>query len=71
MTHNHPNGNGTDVNQTISHLDVSTTGDEFDLADLDLGALTVVSMNDSATKPEPAVAFGTCSCCCTIPIKID
>ncbi|MFF7632007.1 hypothetical protein ACFZB9_02465 [Kitasatospora sp. NPDC008050] len=59
------------MTQTISHLDISTITDEFDLADLDLGALTVVSMNDSATKPDTALAFSTCSCCCTIPIKID
>ncbi|MDH6574905.1 hypothetical protein [Kitasatospora sp. MAP5-34] len=59
------------MNQTISHLDISTTGDEFDLADLDLGALTVVGMNDSATKPERAATFSICSCCCTIPIKLE
>lgn len=59
------------MTQTIDRLDLSATQDEFDLADLDLGALTVVSMHDAATKPEPTAAFGTCSCCCTIPIKIQ
>jgi hypothetical protein len=37
--------------------------DEFDLSDLDLGELTVVSMLDSAALPETGGSYTSSSCC--------
>ncbi|MFF7632006.1 hypothetical protein ACFZB9_02460 [Kitasatospora sp. NPDC008050] len=47
---------------------VETTSllDEFDLGDLNLSALTVVSMRDSAEQSGPVTASAGSSCCsCT------
>lgn len=57
--------------QVIDLPEISTFEDEFDLSDLDLGALVVVSMHDPAAKPEaPTAAAWSCSCCC-YPVEIQ
>ncbi|CAA9268534.1 MAG: hypothetical protein AVDCRST_MAG41-2762 [uncultured Corynebacteriales bacterium] len=37
--------------------------DDFDLSDLDLGALSVTSMMDSAALPETGASYASSSCC--------
>jgi hypothetical protein len=41
--------------------------DDFDLSDLDLGALSVTSMLDSAALPETGASYTSSSCCYVAP----
>jgi hypothetical protein len=43
-----------------------TTDEQFNLADLDLEELTVVSMHDSAALPESAASYKSSSTCVVI-----
>lgn len=43
--------------------DLAIVDDEFNLGDLDLGELTVVSMHDSAALPEGSASYQSSSCC--------
>ncbi|MGW2520667.1 thiazolylpeptide-type bacteriocin [Streptomyces sp. NPDC001617] len=46
-------------------LETSTVEDEFNLDDLDLSSLKVVSMHDSTGLPEggASLMYSSCSCC--------
>lgn len=58
----------TTTKEDIVPQGVETTGlvEEFDLADLNLSTLTVVSMHDSAGQSGPVIASAGSSCCsCT------
>lgn len=48
--------------QNIDTVDTASV-EEFDLSDLDLGSLTVVSMLDSAALPETGASYASSSCC--------
>lgn len=55
----------TDMPKVIDRHETNTTEDEYDLSDLDLSALSVISMHGPAAKPErEATASWPPSCCC-------
>ena len=50
-------------------FEVKEDESEFDVGDLDLGELTVTSMQDTVAVPESGASwghFGSCSCSCCV-----